>query len=276
MRWYRACVSAPDTPPAPFLSEDDATPASAQIAAHRTLPAAAVFPDDAAAAAAGDLEPRRSRRSPADDARGCSESSRDGEPAAAGAAAGRPPGEDVSIGDQASRGSEAAAPAAAAAADPDVWLLPRKPSAQSVPAKGGNASAGCRPEMSPRTPEVLRESVAARAEPAAERGSQLSRPGGGAAADEPRSEATVVSESSPPQQSAQPAAAENAEEVEQLDSAQKLTEQAARVQRRARRLVSGRTRQKVRAHDVVLAAFACLSGLKPTQSRTRSDRAVNG
>ena len=138
---------------------------------------------------------------------------------------------------------------AAEAANLDIWLLPREPSTQSAQPGKGDAAVQM-PDISPGTPEVTRETPAVRAVPVpAQRSSRLSRRNGAAPGEPARQ--------SPAQMSAADAAslasdgdapkgdARKGEAGERLEAVRQLADQAARVQRRARRLVGGRARQQV-------------------------------
>lgn len=139
--------------------------------------------------------------------------------------------------------------AAAEAANLEIWLLPREPSAQSAQPGEGDAAVQM-PDISPGTPEVTRETPAVRAVPVpAQRSSRLSRRNGAAPGES--------AGQSPAQMSAADVAslasdgdapvgdAPEGEAGEQLEAVRQLANQAARVQRRARRLVGGRARQQV-------------------------------
>lgn len=314
MTWYRACVSAPETPPALFI-EDNAPPLSARIAAHRGNPAdlLSICPEAAISDAPSEAEATCPPTSAHGDsnAPGCSaglKQDADAGPRAAEAAtlcgytslgqclqaednseAGQRAAEETrstafvlgrseSLGQSLeARGDGEAGRKAAEAASLDIWLLPKEElSMRSVQQGRGNAAPQT-PDLSPRTPEVVRESAAASVLPAA-RSSRLSRPpasalgepsaGDSAQVDEDPDAATgpavnertrlsrpaAMEESAAraPAEAEAPAGAGNAAETvpkreasEQLEAMRQLADQAAHVKRRARRLVHGRTRQKV-------------------------------
>ncbi|CAL8464178.1 g3713 [Coccomyxa elongata] len=312
MTWYRACVSAPETPPALFI-EDNAPPLSARIAAHRGNPTdpPSIRPDAAINNAPSEVEATRPLTTAHGDsnALGCSPGPKkdaDAGPRAAQAGAicnslgqciqaeddskaGQRAAEDIGAaafvhGRSGSLGQSLEADAdgeagrkSAEAASLDIWLLPKEElSVRSVQQGRGNAAPQTL-DLSPRTPEVVRESAAASALPAA-RSSRLSRPpasapgepsaGDSAQVDEDPDAATgaavnertrlswptAMEESAArkPAQAEVPARAGDAAETvpkteasEQLEAVRQLADQAAHVQRRARRLLTGRTRQKV-------------------------------
>ena len=168
---------------------------------------------------------------------------------------------------------------AAEAASLDIWLLPKEELSVHSMQQGRENAAPQTPDLSPRTPEVVRESAAASATPVA-RSSRLSRPpasapggltsvGSAQVDDDPdASSAAAVDEGTrrswpavtapeeaaarTPAQTGAPAGAGSAAGTvparkphEQLEAVRQLAGQAARVQRRARRLVNGCTGQKV-------------------------------
>lgn len=140
---------------------------------------------------------------------------------------------------------------AAEATDLDVWLLPREPSAHSVPPVTGNAMLQT-PNISPRTPEVPRESAAA----PIERSSRLSwlnsaapgKPAEGSSTQQHSAGAEGVGSSGGRAEAdggGEKGVGPSTKAGEQLEAVRQLANQAARVQRRARRLLNGRARQKV-------------------------------
>ncbi|BDA49301.1 hypothetical protein COCOBI_13-4130 [Coccomyxa sp. Obi] len=322
LTWYRACVSAPETPPAPLFSEDNAPPLSARIAAHRGHPTdlPSIRPEEAPV----DGGPNSNAEADANcsltsargdcDVPGCSlgpEQDTEAGPRAAEAASLRgydSLGQCLQAEDESEAGQRAAEETQAAtaladgrseslgqsleaegdgeagrkaaeAASLDIWLLPKEElSARSVQQAGGNAAPQT-PDLSPRTPEVARESASASATPAV-RSSRLSRapasapgepnargpaqndedpnaPIGGAINENtmlswPAATAPEESAARTPAPAEAPAGAGIAggtvsmrEAGEQLEAVRQLADQAAHVQRRARRLVTARTRQRV-------------------------------
>ena len=318
LTWYRACVSAPETPP--FVAADAAPQLSARIAAHRgdqpvdlpsirpdapagtpncsTTEAAATHVDSSAhgdsnvpCCPQGPRQDTIAGNAPADAGTLCGhgsigqclqaeDESEAGQRAAEESqAAGFAHSRAGSLGQSlAAEENGVAGQKAAEAASLDIWLLPKEElSAHGMQQGRGNAAPQT-PDLSPRTPEVVRESAAASATPVA-RSSRLSRPpvsapggpsaGGPAQVDEgpdaptgaavnemirrswPAGTALEEAAARAPAQAEAPAGAGNAagtvpakEAYEQLEAVRQLAGQAARVQRRARRLVNSRTSQK--------------------------------
>ncbi|KAK9919074.1 hypothetical protein WJX75_009159 [Coccomyxa subellipsoidea] len=188
MTWYRACVSAPETPPAPFLSEDEAPPASARIAAHRAPPAATSSGETAAV----DLLET-------------------GDPAAAGSCKTATPAEHPRSGVEGVKTPPVRGKFNSAEPSEAIrgGTSGSDPSGSTIPA---NESQSSREERSTISAAVVVS---------------------------PAKPASLASDGDAPKGDAR-----KGEAGERLEAVRQLADQAARVQRRARRLVGGRARQQ--------------------------------